>query len=242
MEANLLAGLAYINTGNINSANNHIILCIERIQTRYDISKMYAFILSHFEIMPEAFLRMDEIIKHFPEFKTVYFNIGNQSFQEDHYNDAILHFNMSEKFGFISEELYFKRGWSFHLINDNKAAEQDLLKVLNSNPSYPEAAYLLGDIYRSLRLYQKAVEFYSYALYYNKNHRTALIKRFFTRLFIRDKNGILINRKEALADARRLLKLKNPVFTFRFEKGQPIQIAKIIITKNGHFSFKYVKD
>lgn len=108
--------------------------------------------------------RMKEFIEKHPESNKIkwgYFYLGKSSFRKKKYEDAIKHLEKVDIYDLTKEqlaELYFKRGYSYFVTNNNEKAKADLFEIKDVDNKYSHPANY----------------YYSHIAYQEKNYTTSL--------------------------------------------------------------------
>ncbi len=124
--------------------------------------------------------RMKEFIERHPESNKVkwgYFYLGKSSFRKKKYEDAIQFLEKVDIYELTKDnlaELYFKRGYSYFITNNNEKAKADLFEIKDVDNKYAHPANY----------------YHSHISYQEKNYETAL--KGFERLLNDETFGVIV--------------------------------------------------
>jgi tetratricopeptide (TPR) repeat protein len=114
----------------------------------------------------------------------------------------------------------------------------DFENALDLDPAFAEAAYLLGNTYYNAGYFEKALDKYSQAFFYDDQNLSALYWRLMTRLQIKDENGFILNHEAAQYDAGLMLPYADKFFKLSDKEGRPLELVKIDISEMGDLNFR----
>ena len=96
-----------------------------------------------------------------------------------------------------------------------------------------QAVFALGEIKMKKGLWEKAVEYFSQVLFFDPSHHKALTQRLMARIQIKDKNGLIVNREGAQADADKIIEFEIPFMSAQSKEGKKLEIMKLEIGEQG---------
>ena len=99
-----------------------------------------------------------DVLKRKPDFAPAYLNLGLVEFEQHHYGEAAAHFRTAVRLDSRLGAAWLFEGLSLYQIGDNASARQSLEKARELMPNDPQAARVLGEVYRALGRYQDSAE------------------------------------------------------------------------------------
>ncbi len=182
-------GFSYFNLARYKDAIDNFNICItDNPKDTLSYIFKYRSLLNE-NLIDEAYLIINEIIKNFSGYPYGYFQRGYIKFARLQYDDAINDFNESLKLLPRDQTAYIFLALCYEGKKDYENAFSHYAMSLNINPENAFAYFYKGKLFGTLEKYQEAIENYSQAININPEYSEAYYFRGLTKLIDNNLNG-----------------------------------------------------
>ena len=200
--------------------------------------RWYALAISNAGFLDKAEIEFKQLISAYPDDLDVCHSYGHFMVFIKKYAEGLIWLNKAVASDYIDHSMYFNRGVAHYNLQNYEEAIADMEKTLELEPENAEAANALAEIYKIKGEHDKAIEYYSRAMYYAPNNRKIRFSRLLYLVNLKDEYGNISNHEMAQQDADKLTPYIHEFITITSKEGLPMKPIKIKITETCSMNFE----